>query len=382
MHLSPALAWCMRLWGCFVAVVLLACSSSGGPTPGHYLFHCSMEQLVEIAQQLIALPKGILAADESTSTVGKRLSSINVDNTEASRTALRHLLFTTPDIEQYISGVILYEETLFQQGPDGKQLVDQLTSRGILLGIKVDIGLAQLPSSPDESFTQGLDNLKARCLHYKEAGASFAKWRAVINIRTSNSGPVLPSEAAIAAAARGLAMYAAICQSAGLVPIVEPEVLSDGDHDISVCEAVTQRVLAAVFKALHDDQVLLEGILLKPNMVLPGSSSRSSRSPQEVAAATLRVLHRTVPPAVPGIVFLSGGQSEQEATEHLALVNQQPGPKPWALSFSYGRALQASALKAWLGKEASVQAAQQAFLARAAANSAAVQGKLEATVTS
>eukprot|EP00878_Enallax_costatus_P009086 GHUV01009499.1.p1 GENE.GHUV01009499.1~~GHUV01009499.1.p1 ORF type:complete len:343 (+),score=135.16 GHUV01009499.1:415-1443(+) len=335
-----------------------------------------MEELAAVAQRLAASGRGILAADESISTVGKRLASINVENSESNRAALRHMLFTSEGIERYISGVILYEEQLYQTGPDGQRLVQHLTNKGVLLGIKVDTGLVELPGSPGEQFTQGLDNLKARCLKYKEAGASFAKWRAVINIRPAAEGvSALPSEAAVAAAARGLAMYAAICQSAGLVPIVEPEVLSDGSHDISACESVTQRVLSAVFKELQDAGVLLEGILLKPNMVLPGSSNSSSQkaTPEQVAAATLRVLRRTVPPAVPGIVFLSGGQSEQEATQHLALINQQPGLKPWVLTFSYGRALQASALKAWQGQQGSVAAGQAAFMERAAANGAAAQ---------
>eukprot|EP00775_Hariotina_reticulata_P009181 gene9181-9347_t len=274
------------------------------------------------------------------------------------------------------TGVILFEETLFQTRSNGQRLVDLLTGQGILLGIKVDTGLQPLPASPQESYTQGLDNLRARCQRYREAGAVFAKWRAVIHIRQPSPGAAaLPSEAAVAAAAQGLAMYAAVAQSAGLVPIVEPEVLSDGDHDLATCEAVTTRVLSAVFKELLSAGVLLEGMLLKPNMVLAGASTATAAAAEEVAAATLRTLRRTVPPAVPGIVFLSGGQSEGEATQHLLLMNQLTGPKPWVLSFSYGRALQASALKAWGGSASGVAAGQAAFAARAAANRAAALGK-------
>ncbi|WIA39830.1 hypothetical protein OEZ86_013280 [Tetradesmus obliquus] len=348
----------------------------------------NIEELASVAKQLVAGNRGILAADESTTTVGKRLASIGVANSAPNRAALRRMLFTSPGIEQHISGAILYEETLLQADDEAggaaaagqARLVQQLSSRGVLLGIKVDTGLAPLPASPEESFTQGFDNLAARCAAYKAAGASFAKWRAVIHIRQATANtPGLPSEAAVAAAARGLALYAAISQAAGLVPIVEPEVLADGAHSIELCEAVTQRVLAAVFKELADAGVMLEGILLKPNMVTPGSSAAPA-APAEVAAATLRVLRRTVPPAVPGIVFLSGGQSEVDSTRHLALMNSGalPGPKPWVLSFSYGRALQASALKAWGGQAGKVAAGQAAFMARAAANSAAARGEEEA----
>ncbi|KAF6258881.1 cytosolic aldolase [Scenedesmus sp. NREL 46B-D3] len=345
-----------------------------------------------LALQLVAGGRGILAADESTTTVGKRLASIGVENSAPNRAALRRMLFGAPGLERHISGVILFEETLLQADDAAggaaaagqARLVDLLSSQGVLLGIKVDTGLAPLPVSPGESFTQGFDNLAARCAKAKAAGASFAKWRAVLHIRQAcATSPGLPSEAAVAAAAQGLALYAAISQAAGLVPIVEPEVLADGDHGIELCEAVTQRVLAAVFKALADAGVLLEGMLLKPNMVTPGSSAPAAAA-DDVAAATLRVLRRTVPPAVPGIVFLSGGQSEADATRHLALMNSGAlaGSKPWVLSFSYGRALQASALQAWGGQAGNAAAGQAAFMARAAANSAAARGGEEAAPNS
>jgi len=327
-------------------------------------------ELLATVRKIATPGKGILAADESTSTAGKRLTGIGLPNTEDNRRSLREFLFTAPDIEKHISGVILYEETLYQKTAAGDGTLTQiLQSRGIVPGIKVDVGVAPLPGSPKETFTQGLDGLKARCEKYYAAGARFAKWRAVINIE----GELLPSAASIAANADGLAKYAAICQSAGLVPIVEPEVLSDGSHDIARCERVTRKVLAQVFAALAEADVLLEGIILKPNMVLPGASAPAV-PPQEAAAATLRVLQQTVPPAVPTIMFLSGGQSEEDATQHLALMNQLPGPKPWYLSFSYGRALQQSALKAWGGQSGNVAKAQAAFAARAAANGAAALG--------
>ncbi|WVY91515.1 hypothetical protein V8G54_037029 [Vigna mungo] len=312
--------------------------------------------------------KGILAADESTGTIGKRLSSINVENVESNRRALRELLFTAPGALQYLSGVILFEETLYQSTASGKPFVQLLTEAGVLPGIKVDKGTVELAGTDGETTTQGLDGLGQRCAKYYEAGARFAKWRAVLKI-----GPNEPSELSIHENAYGLARYAVICQENGLVPIVEPEILVDGPHDIHKCAAVTERVLAACYKALNDHHVLLEGTLLKPNMVTPGSKS-AKVTPDVVAEHTVRALQRTVPAAVPAVVFLSGGQSEEEATLNLNAINQIKGKKPWTLSFSFGRALQQSTLKAWGGKEENVKKAQEALLIRAKANSEATLG--------
>ena len=282
--------------------------------------------------------------------------------------ALRELLFTTPDFEKHISGVIMFEETLFQAASDGTPMVELLQKRGVIPGIKVDKGVAALPGTDGETETQGLDGLGDRCAKYYAAGARFAKWRAVLKI-----GPSEPSELSIHQNAYGLARYAAISQQNGLVPIVEPEILSDGSHSIEVCAAATEKVLAAVFKALSDHHVLLEGTLLKPNMVLPGAEAPKV-DPRQVAKLTVQALRRTVPAAVPGIMFLSGGQSEEQATAHLNEMNKIEGGV-WSLSFSFGRALQASVLKAWQGKPESKEAAQAVFLSRAQKNGAANLGK-------
>ncbi|KAK4750059.1 hypothetical protein SAY87_027508 [Trapa incisa] len=312
--------------------------------------------------------KGILAADESTGTIGKRLSSINVENIEENRRNLRELLFTTPGALDCLSGVILFEETLYQKARDGKPFVDVLKEGKVLPGIKVDKGTVELPGTNGETTTQGLDGLADRCKKYYAAGARFAKWRAVLKI-----GPNEPSQLAINENANGLARYAVICQENGLVPIVEPEILVDGPHSIDKCADVTERVLAACYKALNDHHVLLEGTLLKPNMVTPGSDA--PKVPHEVIAEyTVRALQRTVPAAVPAIVFLSGGQSEEEATLNLNAMNKLKGKKPWSLSFSFGRALQQSTLKAWSGKEENVPKAQKAFITRCKANSHATLG--------
>lgn len=329
------------------------------------------DELQQTAKTIASAGKGILAADESTGTIGKRLSSIGVANEEPNRRALRQLLFSADGTEKYISGVILYEETLYQKAEDGSQLVKLLQDKGIVLGIKVDKGVVPLYGTDGETCVQGFDGLAERCAKYYEAGARFAKWRAVLKIGSS-----LPSELSVHENAYGLARYAAICQANGLVPIVEPEILMDGSHDINTCAAVTERVIAACYKALSDHHVLLEGTLLKPNMVTPGAESGSQASPEEIGAATVRVLQRTVPPAVPGVHFLSGGQSEEQASANLNAMNALPGAKPWALSFSYGRALQASTLKAWGGKAENVAAAQKALMTRAQANSLASLGKL------
>ncbi|KAB2098173.1 hypothetical protein ERO13_A01G208900v2 [Gossypium hirsutum] len=326
------------------------------------------DELAKNAAYIGTPGKGILAADESTGTIGKRLASINVENVEENRRALRELLFTAPGALQFISGVIFFEETLYQKTASGKLFVDVLKESGVLPGIKVDTGTVVLNGTNDETFTQGLDGLAQRCQKYYEAGARFAKWRAVLKI-----GTIEPTELAIQENANGLAMYSAICQQCGLVPIVEPEILVDGPHDINKCAAVTERVLAACYKALNDHHVMLEGTLLKPNMVTPGSDSPKV-APEVIAEHTVRALQRTVPPAVPAVVFLSGGQSEEEATVNLNAMNKLKTKKPWSLSFSFGRALQQSTLKAWGGKAENVAKAQEAFLVRCKANSEATLG--------
>ncbi|CAM6100014.1 unnamed protein product [Calypogeia fissa] len=327
------------------------------------------DELVKTAKYIATAGKGILAADESTGTIGKRLAGIKVENVEANRQALRQLLFTAPDTAQYLSGVILFEETLYQKADDGTPFVKLLEAEGVVPGIKVDKGVVDLAGTDKETTTQGLDGLGDRCKKYYEAGARFAKWRAVLKI-----GVTEPSELSIQQNAQGLARYAIICQENGLVPIVEPEILVDGKHDIKRCAYVTEMVLAACYKALNEQHVLLEGTLLKPNMVTPGSESPKV-SPEEVAKYTVQALQRTVPPAVPGIVFLSGGQSEEEATLNLNAINALDTVKPWTLSFSFGRALQASVLKTWLGKKENIGAAQKALYKRAKANSEATLGK-------
>lgn len=336
-----------------------------------YLTEEQQNALRQTAEAIVAPGKGILAADESTGTMGKRLSNIGVENTEENRRIYRQLLFTSDkSMENYISGVILFHETLFQKADDGTNFVTLLQNRGIIPGIKVDKGIVDLMGTDGESTTQGLDDLSSRCQEYYKLGCRFAKWRCVLKIRDHT-----PSPLSILENANVLARYATECQKAGIVPIVEPEILPDGDHDLERCQKVTEKVLAAVYKALSDHHVYLEGTLLKPNMVTPGQSCPKKYSPQDVAKATVTALQRTVPAAVPGITFLSGGQSEEEASIHLDALNKYPGKKPWALTFSYGRALQASALKAWGGKNDAIKAGQEEFLKRAKANSEASLGK-------
>ena len=334
------------------------------------------ETLKATAQAIMAPGKGILAADESTGTIAKRLASIEVESTEANRQAYRNLLFTTDGVEDYISGVILFEETLFQSADDGTPFAKLLADKGVVPGIKVDKGAKPLALSSDEKITEGLDGLRDRLADYGKAGARFAKWRAVIDITADQ-----PTDYCIETNAHALARYAALCQEADIVPIVEPEVLMDGDHDIATCEAVTSRVLKKVFEALESQNVLLEGMLLKPNMIIAGKKSAAQADVEEVAEATLRCLRRYVPAAVPGIVFLSGGQSDEVATAHLNAMNQR-GEQPWALSFSYGRALQAPALAAWQGKPNNVEAAQKAYYKRAKNNGAAAAGQYSADMES
>jgi len=328
------------------------------------------EELRSIVKRIAQPGKGILAADESTGTIGKRLSAISLENNENNRRKYRQLLFTTPNLGQHISGVILYEETVKQATDKGEKFIDLLKKQGVVPGIKLDLGVVPLAGTLGEGTTQGLDNLAKRAAEFKQLGCDFAKWRCVLNI-----GSHIPSHLALQENANVLARYASICQQNGLVPIVEPEVLCDGDHDLARCQKVTELTLAYTYKALADHHVFLEGTLLKPNMVTPGQSSTKKASPEEIGYATVTALRRGVPAAVPGIVFLSGGQSELEATNNLNAINKAPLTKPWWLSFSFGRALQASVLKAWQGKDENVEKAQKTFLHRAKANGEAQLGK-------
>jgi fructose-bisphosphate aldolase class I len=326
--------------------------------------------LEQVAEAMVAPGKGILAADESSGTIKKRFDSIGIDSTEASRRDYREMLFRATDgMRSAISGVILYDETIRQKAKDGTPMTALIAASGSLPGIKVDNGAKPLPLCPGETVTEGLDGLAGRIKDYVALGAKFAKWRAVYDI-----GPKMPSYAAINANAHALARYAALCVEGGLVPIVEPEVLMDGAHDIETCEAVTEWVLKEVYQQLYYANVPLEKTILKPNMVISGMKCPKRASREEVAERTVKVLKRCVPPAVPGIAFLSGGQSDEDATAHLSLMNQL-GPLPWKLSFSYGRALQAAALKAWAGKPENVAAGQRAFSHRAQMNGAASLGK-------
>jgi fructose-bisphosphate aldolase class I len=328
--------------------------------------------LVTTAQSLVAAGKGVLAADESGGTITKRFQALGIASTEETRRAYRELLFSTPELGSFISGVILYDETIRQKTADGRRLVDLLTSAGMIPGIKVDKGAKPLAGFPGDKITEGLDGLRERLAEYAGLGARFTKWRAVITI-----GPGVPSLFALRANAHALARFAALSQEAGLVPIVEPEVLMDGDHPLERHAEVSRDAQRLVFDALAEHRVLLEGMLLKPNMVLPGEKSGQQASVSQVAATTLHLLRQTVPPAVPGVVFLSGGQSDILATEHLNALNRLGGA-PWQLSFSYGRALQAPALQAWSGDASKVAAAQKALHRRARANSAARSGKYTA----
>jgi fructose-bisphosphate aldolase class I len=330
-------------------------------------------ELIATANAISAPGKGILAADESTGTIGKRFDAISVENNEDNRRKYRQLLFQAENLQENISGVILYEETLYQNADDGTQFVDILKSKGIIPGIKVDKGIKPLFGTNGECVTQGMDDLDARCAKYYAQGARFAKWRAVLHIKDTIGAT--PSKVAIDENAQTLARYASICQMNGLVPIVEPEVLMDGDFGVETAAVATEKVLAACFKALSDHHVLLEGILLKPNMVRSGSDAAVPATPDEIALATVRVLQHTVPCAVPGITFLSGGMSEEEASLSLNAINLAPGPKPWSLTFSYGRALQQSVLQAWKGDDANIANAQTVLLARAKANGLANLGK-------
>jgi len=327
-----------------------------------------IQQLQSTAEALVAEGKGILAADESTGTIKKRLDSIGVESTEETRRAYRELLFTTEGAEEFISGVIFFDETIRQSTSDGTPFPKLLESKGIIPGIKVDIGAKPLALADGETITEGLDGLRGRLDEYRELGARFAKWRATYSI-----APEKPSEYCVWTNAHALARYAALCQEAGLVPIVEPEVLQDGTHTIAESRKATGRVLQAVYTELHDQRIDFRGTLLKPNMVLSGYEASERASVDEVADVTLECFYKHVPAAVPGIVFLSGGQSDEDATINLNAMNAR-GPHPWQLSFSYGRALQAPALKAWGGKPENVEAAQRAYYHRAKMNGAARTG--------
>lgn len=327
------------------------------------------ETLQSIAKAMVSNNRGILAADESTGTIQKRFDVIKVENVEENRRAYRDLLFNTPNFEKYISGVILFDETIRQKAADGTPFPELLRSKGVIPGIKVDKGTKPLAGCPDETTTEGLDGLRERLQEYYNLGARFAKWRAVITI-----GDGIPTDRAIRINAFLLASYSALCQERGIVPIVEPEVLMDGDHDIDRCFEVTSRTLKIVFEELRNYGVALDGIVLKPNMVIAGEKCPKKASPQQVAEMTVKCLKEYVPASVPGIAFLSGGQSEEEATLHLSLMNAIGG-LPWPLTFSYGRALQQSTQKAWSGHKGSVGKAQEVFAHRAAMNSLACAGK-------
>ena len=326
--------------------------------------------LASIAQSLVADGRGILAADESTGTITKRFDALGVASTEENRRSYREVLFTTAGLGECVSGAILYDETIRQAAQDGTPFPEVLAKQNIHPGIKVDTGAKPLAGSPDETVTEGLDGLGQRVAEYYGLGARFAKWRAVIKI-----GEDIPSPYCIETNAHALARYARLCQDGGLVPIVEPEVLMDGDHDIDRCDQVTTETLHVVFDALHRQGVSLEGMLLKPNMVIAGQGCSRQAGVEEVAERTVRCLRRIVPAAVPGVVFLSGGQSERMATEHLNAMNAKFGAQPWELSFSYGRALQDGALKSWQGSSDNTAPAQKALITRARLNSAAAKGE-------
>lgn len=328
-----------------------------------------IDKLASVAQAMVADDKGLLAADESTGTIGKRFDTINVVSSVDTRRDYRELLFKAKDIEKFISGVILYDETIRQSASDGTSLVDLMLNKNIIPGIKVDAGAKPLAGSQNETVTEGLDGLASRVEEYVGLGAQFAKWRAVIKI-----GEDMPSGYAIHTNAHALARYAKICQEGGLVPIVEPEVLMDGDHDVEVCQHVTEETLNAVFGEIYAQGVELEAMILKPNMIIPGSDCVDTIDTLEIADRTVATLKRCVPAAVPGIMFLSGGQSEADATLNLNTMNAQNSNLPWKLSYSYGRALQASALQAWKGVKDNVVSAQKALTLRAKLNSEACKG--------
>jgi len=365
-----------RIFALFIALIAVAhafqASVKATRSPVRMALADYKEELAKTASLIAAPGKGILAVDESTKTIGKRLQSIGIENTEEARQAYRGLLFSAPGLGQYISGAILYEETLYQSHANGTPFVDLLKANGIFPGIKVDTGLQPLPGADAiETWCTGLDGLKERAAAYYAQGARFCKWRAVLQITSDGC----PTPLSIQENAWGLARYARACQESGLVPIVEPEILMDGDHNIDKTAAVQEKVLAAVYKALSDNNVFLEGTLLKPSMTVPGAECTEPVTKEKIAEYTIRTLERTVPSSVPGITFLSGGLSEEEASIYLNTMNQIKRKGPWSVTFSYGRALQQSTLKAWQGKEENIPAAQAALLARAQANSEGSLGK-------
>lgn len=329
-----------------------------------------INSLKQIAKDMVAPNKGILAADESSKTIQKRFDKIGIQSTPETNLAYRKMLFTAPNIEEYISGVILYDET-FRQEIDGVAVPKFLQDKGILPGIKVDAGAVDMPNFPNEKITEGLEGLGNRLKEYLSLGAKFAKWRAVITI-----GEGIPTMDCILENAKRLAKYAKLCQEAGIVPIVEPEVLMDGNNTLEICKEVTTRTLKAVFEQLKVEGVVLEGMILKPNMIISGKKCETQATSNEIATATVETFLETVPPEVPGIVFLSGGQSPDEATTNLYEINMISG-SPWQLSYSYGRALQDEALMIWAGKYENVQAAQKAFIERCKKVSLARSGKLQ-----
>ncbi len=330
----------------------------------------NLTELNRVAEHMVARGRGILAADESSGTIKKRFDAIGVENTESNRRDYREMMFRTSEaMSKHISGVILYDETIRQNAKDGTPLVKLITAAGALPGIKVDAGAKPLPFCPGETVTEGLDGLRERLIEYRKLGAKFAKWRAVIDV-----GAGIPSYTCIKANAHALARYAALCQEQEIVPIVEPEILMDGDHDIDRCYSASEWALKTTFEELYYNRVALEGIVLKPNMAVPGKKSSQKASVEEVAEKTVRLLKACVPGAVPGIAFLSGGQSDEDATAHLDAMNKL-GPLPWKLTFSYGRALQAAPQRAWGGKSENVAAAQRAFAHRARMNSLAALGQ-------
>ena len=338
-----------------------------------FLTDAQKKELNATARAMVSPGKGLLAADESSGTIGKRLATIGMENTKENARVYRQLLFTSDQsMSKFISGVILFHDTFFEKADDGTPFVKLIQDKGIIPGIKVDKGVVKLLGTNDETTTQGLDGLAERCKEYYDGGARFAKWRCVLKI-----GDGRPSQLAILENANVLARYASICQMNGLCPIVEPEILTDGSHDLEACMAASEKTLAAVYKALSDHNVYLEGTLLKPNMVLPGAECTKKYSPEQVGEATVTVFRRTLPIAVPGVTFLSGGQSEINATTHLNAINVYKGCKLWGLTFSYGRALQASVLKAWGGKPENVAAAQKVLLHRAKCNGLAAMGKYD-----
>jgi fructose-bisphosphate aldolase, class I len=332
----------------------------------------NLAELNKVAEAMVAPGRGILAADESSGTIKKRFDAIGAESTADNRRDYREMLFRSSEaMSKYISGVILYDETIRQNAKDGTPLVKLIEQAGSLPGIKVDAGAKPLPFCPGETITEGLDGLRERLVEYRGLGAKFAKWRAVIDV-----GAGIPSYTCVKANAHALARYAALCQDEGIVPIVEPEVLMDGDHDIERCYSVTEWVLKSVYEELYYQRVALEGTVLKPNMVVPGKKSKTRASVDQVAEMTVRVLRACVPPAVPGIAFLSGGQSDEEATAHLDAMNRIGG-LPWKLTFSYGRALQAAPQKAWSGRAENIAAGQRAFIHRARMNALASKGEWE-----